>query len=333
MVHRKRDADEIRLFMEDLAQQDWLARSERRWWPQFVCHYTDILNAVSILQDGHLRSRNSLIDSDSLVVNGASQQVLDRTEEWVKDYVRLYFRPRTPAQYQTEGIRTPQTISYLGAHCPTPVFFMFDSVDVLTRANCRFSDGNLAARGEVQLFSSARELSALSWRMIYHNSSFESHTPEAANIIFHRCAEVIIPNSLDLSGLRFIYCRSEAEKDTLLHLLPTTVRSEFENRIVATTRSLVFFRRHTFLDRVVLSRNSMRFVFSPDTESAGPFHVQLTLEAQQGSPETVVDRQIRRLDSSIDVRLIQEYDWYIASLTLDGNLAYSNEYSDLVIPF
>lgn len=60
MVAVKPDADRIRSFLKDLANQDWLKRSERRVWPLFVYHYTDIINAVQILRDGCVYSRKQM---------------------------------------------------------------------------------------------------------------------------------------------------------------------------------------------------------------------------------------------------------------------------------
>lgn len=57
MVAFKPGAIQIKDFLDQLTRKDWLKRTERRWWPKFVFHYTDIKNAVDILQDNYLYSR------------------------------------------------------------------------------------------------------------------------------------------------------------------------------------------------------------------------------------------------------------------------------------
>ncbi len=95
MVRRKDDAPEIRDFLESLGRQDWVRRSVRRSWPRFLYHYTDILNAVSILRDGCLYSRELAEETRRLRVSSGSPKVLDETDPSIKDCVRLYFRPKT----------------------------------------------------------------------------------------------------------------------------------------------------------------------------------------------------------------------------------------------
>jgi hypothetical protein len=160
MVTLKPDADQIRATLDTLAKQDWVKRTERRWWPKFVFHYTDIRNAVQILQEGCLYSRKWLEDNGRLVVSSGSPSVLAGTNTDIKDCVRLYFRPKTPTQYYAEGICSQDTLSasrFPHAHCPVPIFFLFDSATVLSRADCCFSDTGLGAHN-YQILSTASEL-------------------------------------------------------------------------------------------------------------------------------------------------------------------------------
>ncbi len=131
----KPDAEQIKNVLNNLAGQDWVKRTERRWWPLFVFHYTDIRNAARILQEGYLYSRKYLEDEDKSVVSSGSPSVLAGTNIAIKDCVRLYFRPKTPTQYYAEGIYPRATLSrskFPEAHCPVPIFFLFDSAQVLT---------------------------------------------------------------------------------------------------------------------------------------------------------------------------------------------------------
>jgi hypothetical protein len=66
------------------------------WWPRFVYHFTDLANAVSILETGQLFSRSEVIKRKLMRVDNASPRIIARTYAEHQDYVRLYFRPRTP---------------------------------------------------------------------------------------------------------------------------------------------------------------------------------------------------------------------------------------------
>jgi len=172
MTSLKPDADQIKSVLNNLAKQDWVRRTERRWWPQFLFHYTDIRNAVQILREGYLYSRKHLKNENKPVISSGSPPVLAVTKIAIKDSVRLYLRPKTPTQYYSEGIRSQTTLAqskFPQAHCPVPVFFLFDSAKILAHSDCRFSDGNLASRN-AHIFATASELEQLPWRKIYHTA-------------------------------------------------------------------------------------------------------------------------------------------------------------------
>ena len=79
MPNMKTDASGIKKFLEDLAKESWLERDERRVWPKFLFHYTDIRNAVEILKTGSLQSRNMLENMKGLVVSSGSSNLLANT--------------------------------------------------------------------------------------------------------------------------------------------------------------------------------------------------------------------------------------------------------------
>ena len=333
MARLKPDAEVIKQFLNDLGQKEWVKRSERHWWPRFVFHYSDIRNAIKILQDGHLRCRKYLEDHDALPVSSGSPTVLAGTNTAVKGCVRLYFRPKTPTQFHVEGIRSQSVLSvsrFRDAHCPVPVFFLFDSADVLARADSWFSDGNLGST-RARILSSAAQLEQLPWRRIYHTGAFDPASPEDSDIVFRRCAEIIVPQKLPLKALRFIYCRSEAEKETLLHQLPPKLRRQYQSKIVASARSDLFYRQHTFVEAVRLSSHGALVQFSPETKSPGPFDLRIDLPTT--SPQT--PREVHRFS------LATRHAWkiqlqatsYTIALYLDGNLAYANEYNEIEVPF
>ena len=335
MVSLKPDANRIETVLNNLAKQDWVKRTERRWWPQFVFHYTDIRNVVRVLREGYLYSRRYLEDAGKPIVSSGSPAVLSGTNIVIKNCVRLYFRPKTPTQYYAEGIYSQATLSkskFPEAHCPVPVFFLFDSAAILARCDCWFSDGNLAS-SQAQILSTAKDLEQLPWDKIYHTGWIDYSQPGSSDIVFRRQAEVIVPRRLDLNALQYIYCRSEAERETLLHLLSPKLRKRYQNKIIASTRSDLFYRRQTFVEKVRLSSEVATFHFSPETKSPGPFHLRVEYKAASTvHSRDIADFKIER-SCVLQIPLPFLSTDYTLCLYLDNHLAYANTYEKIDFPF
>lgn len=332
MAAIKPDSQRISAFLKTLAQEDWIQRTERSWWPQFVLHYTDITNAAEILKRGCIYSRALAEQYDALHVSSGSAAVLDNTRSDIKQSVRLYFRPRTPTQYYAEGIYSAESLKrsrFPDAHCPVPVFFVFDAARILSRQDCRFSDGNLGS-ANAQLFSTARELEQLPWHQIYHNSRV--YPAEKQSIVFRRCAEVIVPNQLKLDALRYIYCRSSAERETLLCLLPERIRQRFERSIVSSARADLFFRRQTFVETVRMVSDQVTFDFSPDTASPGPFHLHVVLDAPNHQRRLDKPDFVLPPDRKLMVNLSARRTMYTIHFSLDDHIAYAGTYRETSSP-
>lgn len=323
MTGQKPDAGRIREWIEQLSRD--FKSTERSWWPQFVYHYTDLNNAISILEAGTLFSRALAEDMGLLKVNGGSSAVLAGTTSDIKNYVRFYFRPKTPTQYHTEGIHSVQTLSssrFDDAHCSVPVFFLFDSAAILARSDCHFSDGNMGSPRS-RMLTTAEELEQLRWDQIYHNSRLPSGT-QGKEIVFRRSAEVLVPERVQLDALRWVYCRTEAERQTLLYMLSNSTRSQYLKRIVSTGRYQLFYRERTFVERVTWTGDRLVVWFNPDTHVPGPF--ELVVRTDYGSGPA-----IGRVK---DFMVQHPFRWPVEvrpaghtfSLHLDGHLAYANRH-------
>lgn len=292
-------------------------------------HYTDLRNAVAILRDGCLYCRGQAEQSGRLLVSSGSSTVLAGTADDIKACVRLYFRPQTPTQYHAEGIRSSSSLAssrYPDAHCPVPVFLLFDLAALLTRADCRFSDGGLNS-AHARRMATSQELRDLPWKKIYHNGPFDPHSAEESDIGFRRNAEVTVPGCLDLTILRYVYCRSVAEKETLLHLLPPELRGKYEPITAATTSSILFFRKHTFIESATLSSTKLLFRFSPDTLSPGPFRARSEI-VPPGGQRLRYQEDSFSAKGTLRLSLRAPVSQYSVSLYLDDNLAYSNSYRE-----
>lgn len=321
--NRKPDAREIETFLDELASQSWLRTGSRRWWPKRVFHFTDINNAVEILKAGKLFCREILDKQSGPEVDSASPSIIETTNDYVKCYVRLYFRPRTPTQFRMEGIR-PKQDRQLGAHCPVPVFLLFDSKEILTRADCQFSDGNLAAHGGHKIGSDVSFLSNLPFKQIYHVGSYNPRTD--SSIKYHRNAEVIVPRELDLSALRHIVCRSPAELDSLVYLLSSDAWNRWKDKLYPEGKLDLFERRWSFVEKVDLTNKQIVFHFSPDSRTPGPFRVQIELTDMETG--NTYDKTLEGFDcrKTWRIRLPSGVSAYVVQLKLDGDLAYKNEF-------
>lgn len=315
----KHDAGEIAAVLDGLRREKWLANDERKTWPLFLFHYTDLSNAIKVLQTGALLSRQQAISAGLLQLSSASPKVLDHTDQRFLDCVRLYFRPKTPTQYRHEGFKDLVSLSksdFPDAHCPVPVFFLFSSAQVLSAHGVCFSDGNLSVRSP-KIFSSAPELRDLPWEKIYHNKWMKDE--EKQDIKYHRCAEVIIPKRLELENLKYIICRSRAEKDTLLNLLSHALRNQYAPIITATQGINCFFRKWTFIRDVATSDSQFAIGFSPETESKGTYRLSVDVRGEHIGFTSVMNDMC--LDHSLGFKLEQPSTQYTAEIRIDGHIA------------
>ncbi|MGP4064625.1 DUF4433 domain-containing protein [Oceanobacillus sp. M65] len=200
-----------------------------KWWSNYIYHFSHITNIASILNDGILCSRNQVNKKKIENLNdNASSDVISGTVEEYKDYVRFYFRPLTPTQFHNEGIRAKVEITELGAHCPVPVFLLFDT-EILDEPNVYFSYESLASHHYVPIHQGVEELAEAPFNYIYHNDS--TFGLDGSQIRKHRQAEIVVKNHCNLDYLQRIVCRTKAEADTLKHLLDDFARLEYQDMI------------------------------------------------------------------------------------------------------
>ncbi len=257
-----------------------------------------------------------------MAIDSVSPEVMGNTAGWVRDYVRLYFRPRTPTQYRWEGIRPRAEIYHGTAHCPVPVFFLFDSGEVLTLRDCRFSSGNLGVSGP-QVGDTAEFLRDLDFRKIY---SVGPHDPADRSIRLSRNAEVIVKDELPLHGLQRIVAWTPAERQTLLSLLDAPTRSKWERKIVIDGRSDLFERKWTFIERATLSADAATLHFSPDSLTPGPFGLHVDLQDLGSSKAYSYDEDAFFSTPEWSLAVPDQVWSYRLRVLLDDHLAYRGDY-------
>ena len=323
-----RNAREVRAFLDNLGKSDWLD-SSKRWWPKFVYHFTDIRNAVSILEQDTLFSRNAASHLGIMVTDNASPQVIAQTREQLKDYVRLYFRPQTPTQFHNEGFR-PSAHYGLEAHCPMPVYFLFDSQEILARPDSRFSNGSLASPGS-RVFSTIEELNQMPFSDIYHDGQILDDEDRRRQIVSRRQAEVVVPNRLDLAALRFIVCRSEAERETLSHLLTLESHNRWQSKInVENSKSNLFLKRWLYVESAELSDSSitLHFNLNATTEHNGPFNAVASITDTRSGKRFAWRSEQFTSKSKLTLDGFPPLNDYSVEFTLDDQVAYAGSYQN-----
>ncbi|WP_125982572.1 DarT ssDNA thymidine ADP-ribosyltransferase family protein [Loigolactobacillus iwatensis] len=325
-----------------------LTPMQRKLWPRFAYHFTDINNAVNILDSGLLLSRRQSIAQNEMVNDNASTDVINGTDDFVADYVRLYFRPKTPTQYNNEGVKVSALRGGLDANCPVPIFFLFDLPKLLLQPGVQFSDRSLAIHEHVNLYSTPDEFSKLPFESIYHNRAlFNISEKEKRDIIRHRHAEIIVKDQLDLTDLSRILVRSVAEQETLLNLLHDRNITKYDDIIKIGTQDF-FFKDRNFVDSVELTdkeillknvtnrpfpedwgnTDSSKVLFAQNEENTD-WYLNLTVRIDYPNGSYVVwpDANKRALFlDKIALQFNDPVDSYRVTVKIDGHIAYLGTY-------
>lgn len=208
-------------YNETIKKQRSLLPKSRNWWPKYFYHFTDIQNALGIIDKGWIFGRQTAIENELMQNDNASNSVISLSSNGIKEYARLYFRPKTPTQFHNEGYK-PESVRKLdiNASCPVPVFFFLDAEKILCMEGIKFSEISCAGLSELKLMDGEENFSKLAFDKIYHDSRLDSENRD--DIVKHRHAEVVRLGGIPIKDcLKGIVCRSIAEKQTLLYILKT----------------------------------------------------------------------------------------------------------------
>ncbi|KYG22779.1 hypothetical protein SE92_23290 [Bradyrhizobium sp. AT1] len=297
----------------------------RAKWPGRLFHHAPIQNAVKILLDGNLRSRDDPANAKELDV--AAPDVI-ATRGAAHSFARLYFRPRTPTQWHIEGIRKQGECKWEGAHAPILVMMVFSAQTVLSLQNIKFCDRNMQI-GSADPGDSEDYFSKIPFDKVFH----EGGTGGDHSIIEHRCAEVLATSPLPLADhLQWIYCRTDAEKQTLLHLMGDKGK-HWAQKILISNDLLVFERKYVFVEEVSLASDGVVFKLSPRYDSQ---NVSVTVKAWDRSQKQIVNFS----NSSLSARPAPPsaaLRWktpgafpngtYLVEIELEGHLAFKDKLS------
>lgn len=297
-VPRKQDSGAIRDFMRALPAA--LKLGPRRWvWPRYAYRFDDVVTIAEILRNGSLLSRSECKRRGIQHRDQANSQIIENTPH-LHTFARLFFRPRTPTQYRMEGIHPRDEVArHNGAHCPVPVFLLFSSVDVLTRAGVLFTNGSPTRRGQYLAGEDVDFLRQIPFATVYHEGGMGSDPARKSEIMLRRHAEILVPDELDLDGLQHVVCRTEPERQTLIHLLGEDappwidkIRNELPGEDLFDRRGF-FIRQLTLIDDTVhIGHSRHRGVFrlffrAADAETGQLLCVHNTPAHQFGDQATI----------------------------------------------
>ncbi len=146
------------------------------------------------------------------------------------------------------------------------------------------------------------------------------------SIIDHRCAEVLATSPMPLRGnLQWIFSRTTAERDTLLHLLGER-QADWSNKIIVSDDLSVFERSFVFVDYVGISHEGVSFQLSPRADGKS-INVQVKAWDKSGNEVVSYNNADMLAQPSATVkrwRVAKELanGTYLVHIDLEGYLAY-----------
>lgn len=259
----------------------------RRNWPARLFRHEPLESALAVINSGLLKSRNGAAGH---IAHDVAPDDIIGANELAHDYVRLYFRPRTPTQWNIEGIREPSDF-YHGKHAPVLFMFLFNAKKILTTPGVMFSDGNMQS-GASQTSDNDANFAALDFASIYHEGPIPADQRD--HVRRSRCAEVLCANPLVLNGnLEAVICRSDAERRLLLNELGPN----FDNgdRVRVFKEPGIFNADFAFVESADLTEEGLLVRFHPPNRGAREGRVQVTITSASSN------RLMKRWDQSLDL--------------------------------
>ena len=211
---------------------------------------------------------------------------------------------------------------------PVPVYLMF-SVRLLEYVGVEASQGRL--RGDTETGGSFEFLSSLEFRDIYHDESVgPKGSIRRGEILNARHSEILVPERLNLEHLRYIVCRSEAERDTLLNLLSGPAQTRWVSVIIVDEgRGNLFFKRGTFVEGYELGseRINIQFYANCSPEFKGPFDVGAIVDSGGREMRGAIRDYVVK-STPVTFTLPRRIERYGVRVTLNEELALLGTYDD-----
>lgn len=216
--------------------------------PLKIYHFSHMFNAIEIIKNRKIMSRNKAEETNSLKADSAGS-VVHRTNK-AHPYARFYFRPKSPTQFYNECLGWDSTLltnwknpkSYYSQacnlhlpKCPMPVFFEFDLREVIAKKTdkCYYSSGNLQTN-LASVFKVDDDPNEIRTEYLYNDISDaydmarssggydrNGHHMYMNKIKEQSQQEFLVLDELDFSELDSlkIYCYNEFQKNLLIQYL------------------------------------------------------------------------------------------------------------------
>ena len=199
-------------------------KKQRSNWAGYVYHFTHLTNALEIIKNRQITSRNLAMKGAKF--SDAAGSVVNRRHD-AHDYARFYFRPQTPTQFYNECLgkdylsdKYDQALNLGLPKCPIPVFFKF-SIDEIFKNQfdkCFISNGNLqtnwARIGTVSemynlfdfddVYSTIKSTSDGDWRTYINKSQQEFLVRDQFDFSAIHNYEILVRNRSDLFQLKHL---------------------------------------------------------------------------------------------------------------------------------
>jgi len=315
--------DFLKSFQDSLSSQ---FQGAQNWWTKYLFHFTDITNALSILEHQTLLSRHEAMKLGLMQNDNANDDVMVKTSQEHQKYARLYFAPSTPTQYNNEGFKPKDSIKY-NAHCPMPIMFVFHFAKVFMIDDIKFTNGNLATNPII--YNDIFDLQKLNFNLIYHRSWFS--TEERDEIINARHSEILVKDKLPLDGfLKLIAVRSEAEKETLLYQMPSNLRAIYQDKIYIQPRPMIFVNNWLYVNKVSIIDNILHIEWHGCEDyykCRNRYNLKISVKnTSVGTTKSLIKNTWYPQNNLMKIRLSEEFwdDFIELSLFIDGNLGYMN---------
>jgi hypothetical protein len=227
------------------ATLNFIDKIEQQWseWKGSIYHFSHIDNAVEIIKNRKIQSRNK-----ANIKGDAAGNVVHRRGD-AHNYARFYFRPQTPTQFYNEFLGKNTTDGYethgnwiswydkargLGfPKCPIPIFFRFSIKEVLFKyeKKCCVSNGNMQA-DSTQFNPIEKMLDKFNFDYLYSNMSYDKeHNRKYMN---YSQQEFLVKDEISFNDLFDfeIICPSEEDRTLLINLLGNEHKDIFSKIVV-----------------------------------------------------------------------------------------------------
>ncbi len=183
-------------------------------------HYTDISNFINIMKTGNLYSRNKAAALG--FTDAADHLVLSHTNKYIMDYVRFFYKEKTPTLYRNEGIKSDN----MRPHMPIPVLLIFNE-NIIQNPGVAFLSGGGGNPNSV-FTKDISEAKNFDWKVIFYRGPIPRYENDlisvgndssGASITNKKNAEFLYPDEIDIKYIKRIIFRAPADMKTAECLL------------------------------------------------------------------------------------------------------------------